>query len=70
MTGTWDCNPLIYAQAYTAHISQIAACSSLHNIEQRLARSLLLIHDYTQQKTLQLTNGQSSAKLRCGGSPR
>ena len=55
---------LTYAQAYTAHISQIAACSSLHNIEQRLARTLLLIHDYTQQQTLQLT--QKSLSLMLG----
>lgn len=55
---------LIYAQAYTAHVSQIAACSSLHNIEQRLARSLLLVHDYIRQETLQLT--QKSLSLMLG----
>ena len=55
---------LTYAQVYTAHVSQIAACSSLHNIEQRLARSLLLVHDYTQQEILQLT--QKSLSLMLG----
>jgi CRP-like cAMP-binding protein len=55
---------LLYTQAYLAHISQIAACSSLHNIEQRLARLLLLIHDCLQQDTLPLTQKYISLMLK------
>ena len=55
---------LLYTRRYLAHVSQIAACSSLHNIEQRLARSLLLAHDRIQQDTLPLT--QKSLSLMLG----
>ncbi len=55
---------LFYTRTYLAHVSQIAACSSLHNIEQRLARSLLLAHDCIRQDTLPLT--QKSLSLMLG----
>ena len=55
---------LLYTRTYLAHISQIAACSSLHNIEQRLARSLLLARDCVGQDTLPLT--QKSLSLMLG----
>ena len=55
---------LLYTRTYLAHISQLAACSSLHNIEQRLARSLLLARDCIQQDTLPLT--QKSLSLMLG----
>lgn len=54
---------LLYAKTYLSHISQIAACSSLHNIEQRLARSLLLADDFIQQDTLPLTQKSLSSML-------
>ena len=46
---------LLYSQAYIAQISHISACNSLHNIEQRLARFLLLVHDCIAQEKLPLT---------------
>ena len=55
---------LLYTRTYLAHVSQIAACSSLHNIEQRLARSLLLANDCIGQDTLPLT--QKSLSLMLG----
>ena len=55
---------LLYTRKYLAHVSQIAACSSLHNIEQRLARSLLLAHDCIRQDILPLT--QKSLSLMLG----
>ena len=55
---------LLYTRTYLAHVSQIAACSSLHNIEQRLARCLLLANDCIQQNTLPLT--QKSLSLMLG----
>ena len=46
---------LLYTQTRLNQISQIAACRSRHEIEQRLARWLLLIFDSTQKNTLPLT---------------
>lgn len=54
---------LIYTQAYIAHISHIAACNSLHTIEQRLARFLLFVHDYIPQETIPLTQKLISSML-------
>ena len=54
---------LLYTRTYLAHISQIAACSSLHSIEQRLARSLLLARDCIQQDILPLTQKTLSLML-------
>lgn len=46
---------LLYAQVQFSQVSQIAACRTQHDIEQRLARWLLLIYDSTQYDTLPLT---------------
>ncbi len=46
---------LIYAQAQFSHVAQIVACRSHHDIEQRLARWLLLVYESTQQDKLPLT---------------
>ena len=46
---------LTYARTYIAHISYIAACNSLHSVEQRFARFLLLVSDCTNCETLPLT---------------
>ncbi|MDJ0592460.1 MAG: Crp/Fnr family transcriptional regulator [Pleurocapsa sp. MO_226.B13] len=46
---------LLYTQVQLVQTSQIAACRSHHEIEQRLARWLLLIYDGIQQDTLPLT---------------
>ena len=46
---------LLYTQAQINQISQIAACRSRHDIEQRLARWLLSVDNNGQQDTLPLT---------------
>jgi len=46
---------LNYAQAQFSHLAQIVACRSHHDIEQRLARWLLLIYESTQYDKLPLT---------------
>ena len=46
---------LLYTQAQLGHVSQVAACRSHHDIEQRLARWLLWIYENTQYDTLPLT---------------
>lgn len=46
---------LLYTQTQLNQISQIAACHSRHDIEQRLARWLLLIFDSSSKDTLPLT---------------
>ena len=43
---------LLYAQAQTKQIAQIAACQTNHLIEQRLARWLLLARDAIKNETL------------------
>ena len=54
---------LLYTQTQLNQISQIAACRSHHEIEQRLARWLLLIYDNSQQSTLPLTQKFISVML-------
>ena len=54
---------LLYTQARLAHVSQIAACGSLHNVEQRFARLLLLAFDCVQQETIPLTQKYISSML-------
>ena len=53
--GEFQMLTLLYTQAYIAHASHISACNSLHTIEQRLARFLLLVQDTIEQETLPLT---------------
>ncbi|MEO1690428.1 MAG: Crp/Fnr family transcriptional regulator [Cyanobacteria bacterium J06631_6] len=54
---------LLYTQAYIAQISHIAACNSLHNVEQRFARFLLIVHDCIAQEKLPLTQKLISLML-------
>jgi CRP-like cAMP-binding protein len=46
---------LLYTQALLTQVSQSAACNRQHNIEQRLARWLLSVHDCILQDELPLT---------------
>ncbi|MBD1849307.1 Crp/Fnr family transcriptional regulator [Cyanobacteria bacterium FACHB-502] len=46
---------LRYTQAFIAQISQTSACNSLHQIDQRLARWLLEVHDRVEGDDLALT---------------
>jgi CRP-like cAMP-binding protein len=46
---------LRYLQAQLVQTSQIAACNRLHDIEERLARWLLLCHDRMDSNDLQVT---------------
>ncbi|MFN6562456.1 MAG: Crp/Fnr family transcriptional regulator [Nostoc sp. ChiSLP01] len=46
---------LRYTQAFIAQISQTTACTSLHKIEQRLARWLLEVHDRVEADEIKLT---------------
>lgn len=54
---------LLYTQARMVHVAQIAACGSLHNIEQRFARLLLLAYDCIRQGTIPLTQKYISLML-------
>ena len=47
---------LRYVQARLTHVAQTAACNRQHNIEQRLARWLLIVQDSIEQETLPLTH--------------
>jgi len=62
--GEFQLQTLLYTQAYIAHISHISACNSLHSVEQRLARFLLLVQDCLAEETLPLT--QKSISLMLG----
>ena len=46
---------LLYTQALLTQVSQSAACNRQHNIEERLARWLLSVHDCILQNELPLT---------------
>lgn len=54
---------LLYTKTYIAHLSQVAACNSLHNIEHRLARLLLMVQDTLNQQTMPLTQKSISSML-------
>lgn len=54
---------LLYTKTYLAHVSQIAACNSIHNIEHRMARFLLSVQDCLQQEILPLTQKSISSML-------
>ena len=61
---------LLYTQAYIAQISHIAACNSLHSVEQRFARFLLLVSHcadceifYLTQKLISLLLGVRRASI-------
>jgi CRP-like cAMP-binding protein len=46
---------LRYTQALLTQVSQTAVCNSLHPVEQRLCRWLLVTHDRTHSDELQMT---------------
>lgn len=46
---------LRYGEAYQAQISQTAACNGRHDLEQRLARWLLMAHDRVENDEIPLT---------------
>ena len=55
-----------YVQSHLVQVSNYAACNRLHNIEQRLARWLLLCQDRTALSRLPLTHGFLSQMLGTG----
>lgn len=61
--GEFQSIALLYTQAYIAHVSHISACNSLHTVEQRLARFLLLVQDACGKETLPLTQKLISLRL-------
>ena len=61
--GEFQSIALLYTQAYIAHVSHISACNSLHTVEQRLARFLLLVQDACGRETLPLTQKLISSRL-------
>jgi CRP-like cAMP-binding protein len=46
---------LRYIQAFFTQVSQQAVCNRLHNLEERLARWLLAVHDCVQKDTFVMT---------------
>lgn len=54
---------LLYTHSYLNHLAHIAACNSLHSVEQRFARFLLLIHDHITLENLPLTQKTISLML-------
>ncbi|HVF41589.1 MAG TPA: Crp/Fnr family transcriptional regulator [Pyrinomonadaceae bacterium] len=46
---------LAYARVLTAHVTQTAACNTLHTVEQRLARWLLMCRRRIESDTIPLT---------------
>jgi CRP-like cAMP-binding protein len=47
---------LRYTRSFIALISQSVGCSQHHSLEQRFARWLLMMHDYSDSDTLRLTH--------------
>jgi CRP-like cAMP-binding protein len=47
---------LRYTNAFMAMVAQTAACNSLHSIDERMARWLLMIHDRVQRDEFPLTH--------------
>ena len=56
---------LRYTQALFTQVTQTAACNSLHTIEERLARWLLLVADCMQSNTFVLTQEFMAQMLGC-----
>ncbi|SNS88605.1 cAMP-binding domain of CRP or a regulatory subunit of cAMP-dependent protein kinases [Noviherbaspirillum humi] len=52
-----------YLQAYLCQISQSVACNRLHDLQNRLARWLLISHDRAQQAELPLTQAYLAVML-------
>ena len=55
-----------YFQSHLVQVSNSAACNRVHNVEERLARWLLLCHDRTAQNRLPLTHEFLSQMLGTG----
>src|SRR5258708_20035861 len=55
---------LRYSQEATMEVTQIAACNRLHEVEERLARGLLMSHDRIVSDRLPLT--QDFLAQMCG----
>jgi CRP-like cAMP-binding protein len=47
---------LRYTRSFLALVTQSVACSQHHTLEQRFARWLLMMHDYSDSNTLRLTH--------------
>jgi CRP-like cAMP-binding protein len=54
--GRFHDNCARYLQSHLVQVSNSAACNRVHNIEERLARLLLLCHDRTATERLPLTH--------------
>jgi CRP-like cAMP-binding protein len=54
---------LRYALAFQAQVSQTAACNARHNVEERLARWLLMAHDRADGDTFPMTHEFLSVML-------
>lgn len=54
---------LRYTQAFVAVISQSVACCEHHSVEQRLARWVLTMHDYTQPHEFLMSHQNIAAML-------
>lgn len=54
---------LRYTQVLLAVISQSVACSQHHTLSQRLARWLLIVHDYAEAEEFVMTQGTIAALL-------
>jgi CRP-like cAMP-binding protein len=54
---------LRYTHTRIIHISQRAACNSLHTVRERLCRWLLMVHDRVRSDVFSLTHGRISNML-------
>ncbi len=54
---------LRYSQSFTDQVSQSAACSTLHTIEERAPRWLLMTHDRVESDQFELTHELLSLML-------
>lgn len=54
---------LAYTQAFVAVISQSVACCQYHSVEQRVARWILTMHDYTYPRDFEMSQESMSAML-------
>lgn len=54
---------LRYTRSFLALITQSVACSQHHSLEQRYARWLLMMHNYSESDTLRLTHEMVSSMI-------
>ena len=57
-----------YADCLLAQIFQSVACNALHSIEERIAKTILLIIDHTQDEVVRLSQEQLAAMVGVGRS--